>query len=122
MLNEKIIKFEKEKLYFESHGIKVGAWLCPSIGYGGPEKPSYCDNDAYLEYTRIKSSAENEVYAYCPLDKNFTADFINTVCSLAENFDEILKTTSVDELTDDGIHPTVRGHKIIAVEWIKDSL
>lgn len=37
-----------------------------------------------MEYTRIKSSAENEVYAYCPLDKNFTADFINTVCSLAK--------------------------------------
>ena len=81
MLNEKIEKFEKAKAYFESRGIKVGAWLCPSIGYGSQ---SYCDNDAYLKYTRIKSSAGEEVYAYCPLDREFAADFINTVCTLAK--------------------------------------
>ena len=41
-------KFKREKAYFESHGIKAGAWLVPSIGYGSL---SYSDNDAYLKYT-----------------------------------------------------------------------
>lgn len=41
-------------------------------------------NDAYLKYTRIKSSAENEVYAYCPLDRNFTEDFLNTLTKLVQ--------------------------------------
>lgn len=81
MLEGKIQKFKREKAYFESHGIKAGAWLVPSIGYGSL---SYSDNDAYLKYTRIKSSAENEVYAYCPLDRNFTEDFLNTLTKLVQ--------------------------------------
>ncbi len=84
MLGEKIQDFLKAKEYFEGCGIKTGAWLVPSIGYGGTGEPSYSDNDAYLRYTKIKSTTGYEVFSYCPLDQRFVADFLNTVCSLVK--------------------------------------
>lgn len=48
MLGEKIQDFLKAKEYFEGCGIKTGAWLVPSIGYGGTGEPSYKMYDMIL--------------------------------------------------------------------------
>ena len=87
--NKKMLKnatetLKKQKEFFENIGIKAGAWLCPTIGYGGTGTPSYCDNDAPEHYTKIKASSEEEVFSYCPLDDDFAEDFLNTVSELAK--------------------------------------
>lgn len=87
MLKEQIVDFLKAKAYFEEFKIKVGVWLCPSIGYGSQ---THSDNDAYLKYTRIQSIAGDEVFAYCPLDESFVEDFLNTVCELAKTGTEFI--------------------------------
>ena len=78
----------------------------------------YFRNDIYLNFDLWRNEVAERANAAKEIAEKYGAVFI----PLAENFDEVLKTTSVDELTDDGIHPTVRGHKIIADEWIKYSL
>lgn len=74
---------KRAKQYFESNGFKVGAWLFPSIGYGND---FWADNDAMEVYTRIRHlrTGEDCRGAFCPTDKAFVDDFINTLKSAVE--------------------------------------
>ncbi len=89
MLKEKIELFEKTRAKWMKLGFTVNAWLAPTIGYGGK---SSVDNAAPDRYVRILSDKGNLMDgAYCPLDENFSADFMNTLRVLAQTgVDEIL--------------------------------
>lgn len=89
MLEEEKKVFVENKVYFESKGLTVGAWLFPSIGYGGTTTKGKYDNNADEIYTRIKNFNGEDVYAYCPLDEKFVKDFIQTIkvlCSTGVSF------------------------------------
>lgn len=82
MLRDNIKSFKKTRKKFMDYGFTVNAWLAPTIGYGGR---SSCDNDAPEKYTRIVTDLGRVTEgAFCPLDENFTADFMNTLKALAE--------------------------------------
>ena len=88
-LEQQIALFSENKSFFELHGILVHAWLVPTVGYGGTNVKFVHDHDADAVYTRIKQLNGNLLYAYCPLDQNFTDDFVRTLkalCSTGVNF------------------------------------
>ena len=75
MLQKKTASFLKTAEILSEYGFKIGAWLAPTIGYGGR---CSCDNDAPLKYTRIVSDKGRTMDgAYCVLDKGFVDDFLN---------------------------------------------
>lgn len=82
VLQTELAIFCENKAYLEENGITVYAWLAPSIGYGGTSAPYVTDNDAPEVYTRIRFTDGGEVFAYCPTDENFRADFIRTLKAL----------------------------------------
>lgn len=81
--------FMENKAFFEKNGIKVNAWLCPTIGYGGTGAPSPADNWPN-GFTKIKFSDGAEVFAYCPLDEKFVDNFIKVIKAVAETGVEII--------------------------------
>lgn len=82
MLEDKLVSFKKAKKFFESRDFEVGAWIAPSIGYGGI---SSADNGAPEKYTHIVTDRGRVLEgAYCPLDDNFKNDFLNTIKKVAE--------------------------------------
>lgn len=82
MLQKKTASFLKTAEILSEYGFKIGAWLAPTIGYGGR---CSCDNDAPLKYTRIVSDKGRTMDgAYCVLDKGFVDDFLNTLISLVK--------------------------------------
>ena len=74
--------FLENKGLIEDAGIEVGAWLAPTVGYGGTGSPSENDHDAYRVYTRIRHLNGKELFSYCPLDGAFVDDFVNTLLTL----------------------------------------
>ena len=82
MLREECELFTENKDYFEQNGIKVGAWIAPTVGYGAA---FYGDNDAADVYTHIRGLRQgvDAPGAFCPLDGRFAEDFIHTLTSLA---------------------------------------
>ncbi len=97
--------FCRTKKRLEESGIKVGAWMAPSIGYGGTGAPGPNDYDAPELYERITFIGGERVYAYCPLDASFREDFINTVKT-------ICKTGVGEILFEDDF--TLSGGKVLA--------
>ncbi len=82
ILNESINSFIKTVEKFKSFGFNAGAWICPTIGYGGR---NYMDNGAYEKYTKIVTDKGTVIESgYCPLDDNFTNDFIKLVTAIAK--------------------------------------
>ena len=80
-LEKGIEAFVQNKKFFEENGFGVGAWLAPTIGYGGVASR---DGDAPNRYTHIVADSGHVCPgAYCPLDEAFTEDFLRTVCALA---------------------------------------
>ncbi len=74
--------FCENSVFLQENGFAVGAWLAPTIGYGGRFDE---DNGASERYTRIRfTSGKEAVGAYCPLDQRFRADFLNTVKAVAQ--------------------------------------
>ena len=101
MRQEECEMFRENQEYIESHGIRVGAWLVPTIGYG---MTFYGDNEAETEFTHIrrlrpeKNSESSGVEfdktkshlregdtpgAYCPWDERFVEEFIKTISAVA---------------------------------------
>ena len=78
----------------------------------------YFQNDIYLNYDLWRKEVDEKADAAKEIAQKYNAVYI----SLAEKFDEVLKTMNVNDLTGDGIHPTIKGHKIIAEVWIKYAL
>lgn len=73
--------FVENKRYLEENGFQVGAWLCPTIGYGGFSKNAF-DNDA--PFTRLTPvDGHPSPMAYCPLDEAFCREFDDIVSALA---------------------------------------
>lgn len=82
MLNEKINSFKNTKEKLTKMGFEVNAWLAPTIGYGNIGS---ADNDAQKKYTRIVTDKGRTLTgAYCPLDRKFVDDFMNTLTELAK--------------------------------------
>ena len=82
VLEEQVALFTQNKAYLENQGIEVNAWLAPTVGYGGTGNKFAFDHDADEVYTRIKNFNGKELYAYCPLDDDFTDDFVRTLKAL----------------------------------------
>ena len=76
--------FIRTKTRLEEENIRVGAWMAPSIGYGGTGAPGPDDYDAPSVYEHITFIGGDKVYAYCPTDEAFRKDFINTVKTICE--------------------------------------
>lgn len=77
-------KFIRNKNFLEENGFDVGAWLAPTIGYGG-SGGVYGDNGAQAKYTVIKGVNGQKVNGtFCPLDDNFVEDFLNTFRAVAK--------------------------------------
>lgn len=89
MLEEKFDAFMRTKKLFNEAGLKVSAWVGPSVGYGGKGS---CDNGAPEKYTRIVTDKGRVLEGgYCPLDENFVDDFLNTLTYVAKTgVEEIL--------------------------------
>lgn len=72
--------FLENKQALEAAGFSVGAWLCPTIGYGGASY--FRDNDA--PFTHLKRlNGEDVGDAFCPLDQRFTDDFCEMIQEIA---------------------------------------
>lgn len=97
--------FAENKAALEAGGIRVGAWLCPTIGYGGTGTPRPGDHDAPVRYQRIRFLGGAEVNAYCPLSEGFADELVRNVNALC--------TTGVREvLFEDDF--TLSGGKVVA--------
>ena len=81
-LEQQTAIFSENKSFLEKHGLIVNAWLAPTVGYGGSKTKFAHDHDADEVYTRIKNFNGNTLYAYCPLDHDFTDDYIRTLKAL----------------------------------------
>ena len=101
MLRAECEAFRENQEYMEAHGIKVGAWLAPTIGYG---MPFYGDNAAATDFTHIRRLRSEKVPgspgmeldkvdfnlrdgetpgAFCPLDERFVDEFLKTITAFA---------------------------------------
>lgn len=89
VLGEQIALFSQNKAFLEKQGIRVHAWLAPTIGYGGTKRKFAYDHDADQVYTRIKHFNGESLYAYCPLDEDFAEELIanlKALCSVGVEF------------------------------------
>ncbi len=75
----------------------------------------YNRNDIYLKYDLWRRLVDEKA----EVSKEITQKYNGIFVSLANVFDEYTKRGNVCELTDDGIHPSIRGHQIIADEWLR---
>ena len=73
----------KENLeFFKLHGLNVGAWLCPTIGYS--MNPNSSDYEAAQKYTHLHSLEGYDMAgAYCPLDNGYTDEFCDYLLRIA---------------------------------------
>lgn len=72
-------------------------------------------NDIFLNYDLWRGEVEQKAEVSKEIAEKYNGVFV----PLARVFDEYTEKAGVDELTADGIHPTLKGHKIIADEWLK---
>lgn len=81
MLDKEVRFFGENRDFLQENGFEVGAWLAPTIGYGGRFDG---DNGAFERYTRIRfTNGQTAAGAYCPLDLKFREDFLNTIRAVA---------------------------------------
>lgn len=71
-------------------------------------------NDIYLNYDLWK----NEVAEKAEVSKELAQKYGAVYVPLVNMFDAYIKNNSVEELTADGIHPSLKGHKLIADAWL----
>lgn len=72
-------------------------------------------NDIFLNYGLWRKEVDEKAAVSKELAEKYNGIFV----PLARIFDEYTKKHDVCDLTTDGIHPTLKGHKMIADEWIK---
>lgn len=65
--------------------------------------------------TEFVSGAKSRAEATKKLCEKHSLSFID----LQAEFDKVIKTSSYENWTCDGVHPTAAGHELIAREWIK---
>lgn len=71
-------------------------------------------NDIYLNYDYWRKEVNEKAAVSKELAKKYNAVFV----PLAQMFDEYTKNNDVSVLTQDAIHPTLQGHKMIAEVWL----
>ena len=72
-------------------------------------------NDIFLNYDYWRSQIEERAAISKELAKKYNATFV----PLISVFDKYIAEHGVEELTNDNIHPTFKGHRIIAEQWLK---
>jgi len=83
MLTETRELFLRNKAFLEENGFTVGAWICPTIGYGSAPGP--WDNDPDEKYMRLRRlNGEKLMGSFCPLCEGFKNDFLRTVKAAAQ--------------------------------------
>ncbi len=83
MLKTECENFKTARDHLVKNGFQVGAWLAPTIGYGGK---FWGDNDAGNAFTHIRHlrTGEDCPGAFCPCDEAFVADFLNTLTAIVK--------------------------------------
>lgn len=71
-------------------------------------------NDIYLNYDYWRKEVDEKAAVSKELAEKYNAVFV----PLAQMFDEYTKNNDVAVLTQDAIHPTLQGHKMIAEAWL----
>lgn len=71
-------------------------------------------NDIYLHYDLWNREVGEKAAAAKELAQKYNAVFI----PLVKMFDEYIADNCVEDVTFDGIHPTLKGHKLIADAWL----
>ena len=71
-------------------------------------------NDIYLHYDFWRK----EVAEKAEVSKELAAKYNAVYVPLVKMFDEYIAKNCVEDLTADGIHPTLKGHKLIAAAWL----
>lgn len=79
--DEAIRVFVENKEILERAGFKVGAWFCPTVGYGS-RTPG--DNDAERYYGRIVGALGESTHAFCPLCEEFCDDLYDEFARVAK--------------------------------------
>lgn len=72
-------------------------------------------DDIFLHYDLWRGAVAEKAAAAREVAEKYHAKFI----PLAHLFDTYLLDHPVDDLTQDGIHPTLKGHKLIADWWLE---
>lgn len=75
-------KFENTIRFFKENGMEVGVWVG---GFGhGVRLTHECDSALKRNYRPLTGvTGEQYGYAYCPLDKNFTDDYMSVIKQIA---------------------------------------
>ena len=73
----------------------------------------YFCNDIFLNYDFWCSEVEEKAEEAKEVEQEYHGIFV----SLMNIFDQYAASNKVEELTTDGIHPTLKGYKLIADEW-----
>ena len=82
MRSNMIEETKAAKALLEKEGFHVGAWLAPTIGYGGI---SSSDFDAPNRFTHVVSDKGYVCPgAYCPLDEDFVEEFSKTLGAIVD--------------------------------------
>lgn len=78
LLQKECESFQTIKELCETAGLSVGAWLCPTIGYGSVHAG---DGDAAknCRHIRMLRTGYDVPGAYCPADEEFVKEFIKTL-------------------------------------------
>lgn len=72
-------------------------------------------NDIYLHYDLWRGAVQEKAAAAKEIAAKYEAIFV----PLVDMFDAYIQTNPVSDLTADCIHPTLKGHKLIADAWMK---
>lgn len=75
-------------------------------------------NDLFLNYDFWRNEIEEKAAAAKGIANKYKAVFV----PLANIFDEYAEKYNVEKLTNDGIHPTLIGHKLIADAWLENCM
>lgn len=67
--------FMSNKSFLEEKGFRVGAWLCPTIGYGAAY--TFDNGPPFTKLKTLKDDEDRFPGAYCPLDDDFVAEFLS---------------------------------------------
>lgn len=71
-------------------------------------------NDIYLNYDFWRKEVAQKAEVSKELAKKYNAVFV----PLVKMFDDYIENNCVEDLTADGIHPSLTGHKLIADAWL----
>lgn len=97
-------KFQRAVRFFKEHGMEVGVWLS---GFGHGAVLSHNESDVirkdYQQMTGVMG--ESLPHGYCPLDEDFTNDYLNVIRTVASYSPDII-------MLDDDFRMNGRGYTL----------